>query len=301
MKMKPVHVPVLLKEAIEGLRVERNKNYIDATIGEGGHAKEILKRNGPKGKVLGIEINPVLYKKLKGEKIKRLILVQGSFSQLQAIVKKAKFKEVAGVLFDLGISSWHLERSGLGFSFQREEPLIMRYDLENIEEIKDGLTAAKVLNEFPEKKIEEILKNFGEERFANKIAKKIVEERKRRKITETFHLVEIIKECVPSWYQCRKIHFATKTFMALRIFVNQELERLREGLAQAVNVLQRGGRIMLISFHSLEERIIKKFFKEMEKKGILKIITKKPIFPSKEEILKNPRSRSAKLRIAQKL
>lgn len=298
---KIFHKPVLLKEVIEALKVEKNKNYIDATIGEGGHTREILKRNRPKGKVLGIEINPVLYKKLKEKKIKRLILVHDSFSNLEKIVKKVRFENVAGILFDLGISSWHLEKSGLGFSFQKNEPLIMRYDFEKGKEFGEELTAAKVLNEFPEKKIEEILRTFGQEKFSKNIAKSIVNERKKRKILETFQLVEIIRKSVPLWYQKRKIHFATKTFLALRIFVNQELERLKEGLKQAINVIERGGKIAVISFHSLEDRIVKNFFKEKEREGILKILTKKPMLPSKEEILKNKRARSAKLRVAEKL
>jgi 16S rRNA (cytosine1402-N4)-methyltransferase len=290
-----IHKPVLLKEVIEYLNVGKNKNYVDCTIGEGGHAIEILKRNGPKGKVLGIEIDPELYKKLKEEKLERLILVNDSYSNLKEIVEREGFKEIHGILFDLGISSWHIEKSGRGFSFLRDEPLIMRYDR------RQKLTAERIVNEWPEKEIERILKEFGEERFAKRIAREIVRARKVKPIKTTFQLVEVIKKAVPSFYQHRKIHFATKAFQALRIAVNNELENLKIALPQAIDVLENGGRLVVISFHSLEDRIVKNFLKEKEREGKIKILTKKPIRPSKEEIIKNPRSRSAKLRGALKI
>jgi len=290
-----IHKPVLLKETIECLNVEKNKNYVDCTIGEGGHAKEILKRNEPEGKVLGIEIDPELYKKLREEKLERLILVNDSYSNLKEIVEREGFKEIHGILFDLGISSWHIEKSGRGFSFLRDEPLIMRYDR------RQKLTAERIVNEWPEKEIERILREFGEERFAKRIAREIAKARKTKPIKTTLRLVEVIKRAVPSFYQHRKIHFATKTFQALRIAVNNELENLRIALPQAIEVLEKGGRLVVISFHSLEDRIVKNFLKEKEREGKIKILTKKPIRPSKEEIIKNPRSRSAKLRAALKI
>jgi len=166
-----IHEPVLLKEVIECLKVEKNKNYVDCTIGEGGHAIEILKRNGPKGKVLGIEIDPELYKKLKEEGLERLILVNDSFSNLKEIVKRENFGPISGILFDLGLSSWHLEKSGRGFSFLKDEPLIMRYDWD---QAKSMLTAEKIVNEWPEREIERILREFGEEKFAKRISREIV-------------------------------------------------------------------------------------------------------------------------------
>jgi len=269
MKYERVHEPVLLKEVIEYLNVGKNKNYVDCTIGEGGHAKEILKRNGPKGKVLGIEIDPELYKKLREEKLERLILVNDSYSNLKEIVEREGFKEIHGILFDLGISSWHIEKSGRGFSFLRDEPLIMRYDR------RQKLTAERIVNEWPEKEIERILREFGEERFAKRIAREIAKARKTKPIKTTSQLVEVIKRAVPSFYQHRKIHFATKTFQALRIALNNELENLRVALPKAIEVLEKGGRLVVISFHSLEDRIVKNFLKEKEREGKIKILTKK--------------------------
>jgi len=288
-----IHQPVLLKEAIDFLEVKENRNYVDCTFGEGGHALEILKRNGPRGKVLGIERDPIILKETK--KRKRLILVNDSFANLKKIVEKENFKNVFGVLFDLGFSSWHLERSGRGFSFLRDEPLIMRYDG------KESLTAKEILNSWPEKEIEKIFREYGQERFAKRIAKEISVYRKLKPIKKTSQLVEIVKRATPVWYQKRKIHFATKVFQALRIAVNEELSNLEKALPQALEILEKGGRLVVISYHSLEDKIVKKFFKENFKKGHLKILTKKPLRPQKEEIKVNPRSRSAKLRAAIKI
>lgn len=294
-----MHLPVLKEKVIEYLDPKENENFVDCTFGEGGHTKEILKKNKPEGKVLAIEIDPDLYEKGKEleKKFKgRLILKRGNFAELKKIVKEEKFSPVNGILFDLGISLWHLEKSQRGFSFKRDELLIMRYD----KNLKD-LTPIDVLNKFPEREIEKILKNYGQERFAKQIAKEIVKERKQKRIETTFQLVQIIRKATPRWYQRRKIHFATKTFLALRIFVNQELENLKEGLKQALEILERNGKIVVISFHSLEDKIVKEFFKKAKKKGLLEILTKKPETPSKEEIQKNKRARSAKLRAAKKL
>jgi 16S rRNA (cytosine1402-N4)-methyltransferase len=298
MKYERVHEPVLLKEVIEYLNVEKNKNYVDCTIGEGGHTIEILKRNGPKGKVLGIEIDPELYKKLKEEGLERLILVNDSFLNLKEIVKRENFGPISGILFDLGLSSWHLEKSGRGFSFLKDEPLIMRYDWN---QEKSMLTSEKIVNEWPEREIERILREFGEEKFAKRISREIVKTRKAKPIRTTLQLVEVIKKAVPAFYLRKRIHFATRTFQALRIVVNNELENLKIALPQAIDVLEKGGRLVVISFHSLEDRIVKNFLKEKEREGRIKILTKKPIRPSKEEIRKNPRSRSAKLRAVLKI
>lgn len=292
-----IHIPVLKNEVLEYLDVKPNENFIDCTIGEGGHTLSILEKNRPEGKVLGIEIDPILYQKIKAEieKEKRLILVNDSYSKLKEIVKKEKFDLVSGILLDLGISSWHLEKSSRGFSFQKNEPLIMRYDG------KENFTARTILNEWSEKEIKKILKEYGEEKFAKKISKKIVEAREIKPIETTFQLVEIIENAIPYWYRHQRIHFATKTFQALRIAVNQELENLKTALPQALEILERGGRLVVISFHSLEDKIVKDFFKENERRGTLKILTKKVIKPTKKEIELNPRSRSAKLRAAIKI
>jgi 16S rRNA (cytosine1402-N4)-methyltransferase len=249
-----------------------------------------LEKIGPKGKILGIEADEELFEKIKSKvKEKRLILVRDSYKNLEKIIKNKKFGPVKGILFDLGLSSWHLEESKKGFSFKKDEILDMRYDLKN------PLTARKILNEWPKGEIEKILREYGQEIFADRIAREIL---KRRPIEKTFQLVEAIKEATPGWYKKRKIHFATKTFQALRIAVNEELENLKSALPQALKILEKDGRLVVVSFHSLEDKIVKNFLKENSKKGLIKILTKKPIRPSQEEIKKNPRARSAKLRAA---
>ena len=289
-----MHIPVLQKEVIEYLDPKPNENFIDCTIGEGGHTLAILEKNGPEGKVLGIEWDPELYKNLKKEIPrwnlgKRVVLVNDSYTNLKEIVEREKFQPVSGILFDLGFSSWHLEESGRGFSFEKNEPLDMRYNLEN------PLTAEKIVNNWPEREIEKILREYGEERFARRIAREIVQERKIKPIKITFQLVETIKKATPIWYHHRKIHPATRTFQALRIAVNDELKNLEIALPQAVEILEKDGKLAVISFHSLEDRIVKNFFREN-----LKVITKKPIKPSLEEIELNRRSRPAKLRVGAK-
>lgn len=307
-----MHIPVLKKEVLQYLDPKPDENFIDCTLGQGGHAIGILERNKPNGKVLGIELDKDICDKLSLSKIDRLVLTNDSYTNLNKIVEKYKFGPISGILFDLGMSSWHLEESGRGFTFLKDEPLDMRYSLEN------DLTAEEIINNYSQEKIEKILKEYGEERFAKRIAKRIIQTRPR-KIKSTFQLVEIIKKAVPG--KRTKIHPATRTFQALRIAVNDELNNLKKALFQAVEVLEKGGRIVIISFHSLEDRIVKNFFKEEAKKGSLRILTKKSnssiynhtlanqgsrakrkvlITPSQEEIKINRRSRSAKLRAATK-
>jgi 16S rRNA (cytosine1402-N4)-methyltransferase len=285
-----MHIPVLLNEVLKYLNPKPNENFVDCTFGQGGHSLKILEKIKPKGKILGIETDEELFEKMKSKvKEKRLILVKDSYKSLEKIIKNKKFGPVKGILFDLGLSSWHLEESKRGFSFKKDEILDMRYDLKN------PLTAKKILNEWQEKEIEKILREYGQESFADRIAREIL---KRRPIEKTFQLVEAIKEATPGWYKKRKIHFATKTFQALRIAVNDELENLKSALPQALKILGKDGRLVVISFHSLEDKIVKNFLKENSKKGLIQILTKKPIRPSQEEIKKNPRARSAKLRAA---
>jgi len=294
-----VHIPVLQKEVIKYLSPKPNENFIDATFGGGGHAWEILKMNIPNGKVLGIEIDPVLYLKAK-EKIEgmmeRFILVNDSYINLRKITERYNFRPVNGIVFDLGMSSWHLERSGRGFSFLRDEPLDMRYDI-----VRNPRRAEEIVNRWPEKEIEKILKNYGEEIFAKRIARQIVKQRQKAPLKTTFELVEVIRRAVPPWYRWRKIHFATKTFQALRIAVNNELDILERALAEAMQILEEGGRLVIISFHSLEDRVVKNFLRKNKNQGYLEIITKKPVSPSLEEIKQNFRSRSAKLRAGVKI
>ncbi|HPM39088.1 MAG TPA: 16S rRNA (cytosine(1402)-N(4))-methyltransferase RsmH [Candidatus Pacearchaeota archaeon] len=270
-----MHIPVLLNEIIE--QIESNKNYVDCTLGFGGHSKEILKKNGPNGKVLGIEIDKEIFEKtIKDE---RLIAVNDSYVNLEKIVKKHNFKDISGILLDAGMSSYHIDLSGRGFSFNKDEPLLMNYG--------SGISAEEIINEYSEDEIERILREYGEEKFSRKIAKKIVEERKRKRIKSTLQLVEIVRKIVPR----SKINPATRTFQAIRIETNKELENLESVLPQALKLLNRGGKLFIISFHSLEDRIVKNFIKNNQ------LELNKPIIPSEQEIKSNPRSRSAKLRI----
>jgi len=294
-----IHSPVLKKEVIEYLDPKPNQNFIDCTLGAAGHTIAILEKTQPNGKVLGIELDPALCQMIKQETASdRLIIENNNFKNLKEIVQKKKFEKVAGVLLDLGMSSWHIDQSGRGFSFQKEEELDMRYNTD-IESSK--FTAATIVNQYSPEEIEKILKEYGEERFARRIARAIVEERKYRPIKTTNQLVDIIQEAVPFWYQRKRIYFATRTFQAFRIAVNDELNSLQKVLPQIVDILEPGGKIVVISFHSLEDRIVKNFFREQKNKNSLEIITKKPIEATPEEIEVNPRSRSAKLRAAKKI
>ena len=288
-----VHIPVLQNEASEYLAPKPNDNFIDCTVDGGGHSRAILERTEPEGKVLGIEADTELYQEVKSGAPKRLILVNDNFVNLKEIVKREKFKQVQGILFDLGMSSWHLEESGRGFSFLKKEPLDMRYSTGN------PLTAEKILNYWSGSEIERILREYGEERFSGRISQEVIKERNIRPITDTSQLIEIIKRAVPQKFQHQRIHFATRTFQALRITVNDELNNLKKALPQAIEILKSKGRLVVISFHSLEDRIVKNFLKEKGQE--LKILTKKPISPSFKEIKINPRARSAKLRAAEKI
>jgi len=246
--------------------------------------------------VLGIDWDKEVISQLKSQTTKfkdRLILINDSFTNLKEIAKK--FHSISGVLFDLGMSSWHLEESGRGFSFLKSEPLDMRYNVNN------PLTAEKIVNYWSEPEMENILKEYGEERFAGNIAEEIINERKFYPIKSTSQMVKIIQKAIPFRYQRQKIHFATRVFQALRIAVNDELNNLKKALPQAVEILNPQGRIVVISFHSLEDRIVKNFLKEKSKENILQILTKKPTRPARQEIIINPRSRSAKLRAAIKI
>lgn len=289
-----MHIPVLLQEAIQYLNPQPNENFIDATIGEGGHTKAILERNKPEGKVLGIEIDNQLYQKLKEETKdnKRLILVNDSYVNLENIVTRLNFQPVQGIIFDLGMCSWQIDESKRGFSYLRDEPLDMRFDSKN------PLTAAEIVNFWELKDLEKILKEYGEERYASRIALAIKQARKKKRIVGTQELIEIIKQAVPKNYDNYRLHPAARTFQALRIAVNNELDNLKLALELAVKILAPQGRLVVISFHSLEDRIVKNFFRNQAKQNILKILTKEPITPSQEEVKNNPRSHSAKLRAA---
>ena len=288
-----MHIPVLKKEVVSVLNLQENDNFIDCTVGSGGHAKEILEKIQPNGKCLGIDFDEKSIENLKEQNIKNLVLECDNFRDLEGIAKKNSFLDVSGILFDLGISSVELEESGRGFSFLKNEILDMRFN-SKIQKI----SAKDIVNSYEKEELEKIIRDYGQERFYRKIAENIVKERKMKKIETTFDLVEIIKKSVRGR---ERIHFATRTFQALRIAVNDELNNLKEALPQALNILNGGGRIAVISFHSLEDRIVKNFFKDKDKEGKIKIITLKPIEASKEELKTNIRSRSAKLRAAEKI
>ena len=301
-----MHEPVLLNEVIEYLNPQPGQRFIDATINGGGHALAIIERIKPDGILMGLEWDPVIYRNFQpntdqpqAEK-RNLILINESYTKLTQETEKHNFNNIDGILFDLGMSSWHIEESGRGFSFMRDEPLDMRYNPTQTQE-----TAAVIINKYPPEELEKIFKEYGEERFTRSIVKKIIEVRKQKPIIRTFELTEAIREAVPFWYQRSKIHYATRTFQALRIAVNHELENIKTGLKQALDVLKNGpngtgGRLAVITFHSLEDRIIKNFFKQQAIEGKIKILTKKPLRASQAEMAENPRARSAKLRIAEK-
>jgi len=292
-----MHTPVLLKEVIEYLNPQSNENFIDATIGEGGHTKAILEKNEPAGKVLGIEVDPMLYQTVKNQMQdrKRLILVNDSYVNLEKIVNDLQFQPVNGILFDLGMCSWQIDESKRGFSYLKDEPLDMRFNPEST------LTAAEIVNFWKLEDLERILREYGEEKYAKRIALAIKETRKKKRIVGTQELVEILKRCLPKNYDNYRLHPAARTFQALRITVNNELENLKMGLTMALKILAPQGKIVVISFHSLEDRIVKKFFRDNAKQNILRILTKKPIISSQEEIKNNIRSHSAKLRAVLKI
>ncbi|MFA4827494.1 MAG: 16S rRNA (cytosine(1402)-N(4))-methyltransferase RsmH [Candidatus Shapirobacteria bacterium] len=287
-----LHVPVLLKETIEILDPKPGEIFIDATFGGGGHAKEILKNILPNGKLLAID-----WDKDTVEKAKKNIVFQkpevkleiGNYADLPKIMEKLNFPKADGMLLDLGFLSDQME-SGKGFSFLKDEPLDMRFSQNG------DLAAAQVVNSFSEKELADIFFKYGEERFSRQIAKEILKERKRKRILTTFELVEIIKKAVPKNYERGRINPATRVFQALRIYINSELENLETVLGEVSEILKPGGRIAIISFHSLEDRIVKNRFKDLEREGKAKILAKKPITAGQEEIKNNPKSRSAKLR-----
>src|SRR3989338_5943727 len=241
-----VHIPVLLKESMDLLKSEKGKMFIDATINGGGHSREILKRMKRRVVLIGIEQDGDLINSLKnkfqkeiGEK--RLILKKGNFRNLKNLLKE----KPDGIIFDLGMSSYHLEKSGRGFRFQKDEPLIMTYSAE----FQDKLTAREILNQWSREELEEILREYGEERYARKISQAIAARRKIKKFETTKELVDVLFKTVPKMKIRMKIHPATKTFQALRIAVNDELNALKDGLEQGFEILNKGGRMVVISFH----------------------------------------------------
>ncbi|MER3400269.1 MAG: 16S rRNA (cytosine(1402)-N(4))-methyltransferase [Thermoflexus sp.] len=303
-----MHIPVLLREVLDGLKVQPGGRYIDATVGGGGHAAAILERSAPDGRLLGIDRDPEVLERAR-ERLRpfgeRVVLAQGSYAELRRLAVRYDFLEVDGILFDLGLSSWQLSDPHRGFSFQIEGPLDMRYDP------GQGIPASEIVNRWPEKELAALIRRYGEERYARRIARAIVRHRPIRTTTE---LAALIARTV-GWGR-DDLHPATRTFLALRIAVNDELSALEQALPQAVSLLKPGGRLAVIAFHSLEDRIVKTFFQREARdclcppqvpvctcghRATLRLITRKPIRPSEEEVRVNPRARSARLRIAERL
>ncbi|MBU0999019.1 16S rRNA (cytosine(1402)-N(4))-methyltransferase RsmH [Patescibacteria group bacterium] len=293
--MESIHRTVLLNEIIEGLNLQNNSLILDCTFGGGGHSLEVLLKKS-NTKIIALDQDSSVWEKAKG-KFKglenRITFVNTNFKDLDKVSGK-----VDGIIFDLGLSSDQLENSGRGFSFLKDEPLFMTMK-ENPQ--AEDLTAMDVVNLWNEENLADIIYGYGEEKFSRRIAKGIVEARKKGEIKTTFDLVKIIEKVVPAIYRRGRINPATKTFQALRIAVNDELGALKEGLEKGFNQLKVGGRMSVISFHSLEDRITKKFYKNLEKEGKAKLINKKPIIADSEELKNNPRARSAKLRILEKV
>ncbi|MBA7489743.1 Ribosomal RNA small subunit methyltransferase H [subsurface metagenome] len=306
--LAPAHIPVLVEETLKALAVQPGGRYIDCTLGGGGHAAVILEHSCPGGQLLGIDADPEAIK-VAGARLEAYsgstLLISENFVNLQAICYKYDFLPVHGILFDLGISSLQLNSNGRGFSFQRDAPLDMRLNP------NQKLTAAKIVNTYSETELAHLIKTYGEEGYSRQIARRIVQE---RPIKTTLQLVRMIERAIGS--KRSRIHPATKTFQALRIAVNQELEHLGVALKQAVNLLGFEGRLVVISYHSLEDRIVKQFTQQESKDCIcppgtptcicghtasLRLINKRVITPSLAEVQINPRSRSARLRAAERV
>ena len=308
MMSTPTHIPVLLKETIQALAVQPGGRYIDCTLGVGGHAAAILDRSSPGGQLLGIDADPEAIEIVKARLeaySNSILLINGNFVDLEAICIKYDFLPVHGILFDLGLSSLQLNSQSRGFSFRHDAPLDMR--LSSSQEV----TVADIINTSSEAELAHLMKTYGEEAHSHKIAHRIVQE---RPINTTFQLVRAIEQAVGG--RRGRLHPATKTFQALRIAVNHELEHLEAALKQAINLLGFEGRLVVISYHSLEDRIVKQLLQQEAKdcicppsvpicvcghRACLRLINKRVITPSPIEVQFNPRSRSAKLRVAERI
>ncbi len=290
------HYTVLKDEVVDFIGLSPHKTIVDTTVGGGGHSYAILEKY-PEKEIIGIDKDEYALS-LSKDRLKpfegRFTLIKGSFKGIDKILDTLGKDKVGGFIFDLGVSHFQLKLDR-GFSFNREEFLDMRMDKDN------PLTAYDVVNTYPEYRLEEIIKNYGEERFAKRIAKNIVEQRKKKKIETTKELENIIFHSYPRKLRYGRIHPATKTFQAIRIEVNNELSEIKEALQKAIDKLDIGGILAVISFHSLEDRIAKKIIKDNSLLKKLEILTKKPIIPKEEEISENKASRSAKLRVAKRI
>ncbi|MEK7630288.1 MAG: 16S rRNA (cytosine(1402)-N(4))-methyltransferase RsmH [Patescibacteria group bacterium] len=287
-----VHKPVLLKEVLKILDPQPGEFFADGTVNGGGHAKVVIEKISPTGKFLGLDLDETAINKFAAPQSKaKIILINDNFKNMLEILEKEKLGKPDGLLLDLGFSSNELQDSGRGFSFLRDEPLLLTYS-------NKTKPAFQWLEDLKENKLGQIIKDFSEERFAFKIAKAI---KKNLPIKTSLKLSAVIKSALPKKYEHGRIHPATRTFQALRIFVNDELDNLKKILLDLPLILNAGGRVAVISFHSLEDRIVKQNFKKFEQNGDFEILTKKPITPTEDELFSNSRSRSAKLRAIKKL
>jgi len=310
-KMEFKHVPVLLDEVISGLKIDPNGIYVDGTLGGAGHSLEIVKRLET-GKLIGIDQDENALKKAR-ETLKeyedRVIFVHSNFENIDRVLNELGIDKIDGMLMDIGVSSHQLDEASRGFSYHNDSKLDMRMDRTK------RFSAWNVVNEYSEDDLASIIWDFGEEKWAKRIAKFIIEERKNKNIDTTLDLVEVLKKAIPAGAR-KDNHPGRKTFQAIRIEVNRELEVLTKVIPKVVSRLNKGGRLCIITFHSLEDRIVKDMYRELfkdcicppelpicmcDKKREIKIITRKPIIASSGEIERNPRSRSAKLRIAEKI
>lgn len=308
--MEYSHKSVLLKETIEYLNIKPEGIYVDGTLGGGGHSEEILKRLTT-GKLIAIDrdLDAIKASKERLKNYKNVEYINDNFKNIKEILKSLNIDKVDGILLDLGVSSYQLEEVKRGFSYMKDAPMDMRMDKNS------PFSAYDVVNKYSQQELERVIREYGEEKWASRIAKFIAKEREKGEIKTTFQLVEIIKNAIPASARREGPHPAKRTFQAIRIEVNEELKGLDKAIEDMVEVLRGKGRIAIITFHSLEDRIVKNTFKKLEnpctcppnmpctcgKKPVVKIITKKPVLPSKEEIETNSRSRSAKLRVAEKL
>ncbi|MCR1933236.1 16S rRNA (cytosine(1402)-N(4))-methyltransferase RsmH [Clostridium tepidum] len=305
------HISVLLKETIDSLNIKEDGIYVDCTLGGGGHSKEILKKLSPRGKLIGIDQDTSAIKAAK-ERLKdyeNVIYVHNNFYNIDSILEQLGIDKVDGIIMDLGVSSYQLDEASRGFSYMKDAPLDMRMNRE------EDFSAYDIVNGYEEEELFKILKNYGEEKFSRKIARLIIEKRKETPIKTTGELVEVIRKAIPAKFQ-REGHPAKRTFQAIRIEVNRELQILNKAIEDSVSRLNKDGILSIITFHSLEDRIVKVKFKELEKpctcpssfpicvcgkKPQIKILTKKPIEPSEYEKEVNSRSKSAKLRVCKKI
>lgn len=306
------HVSVLLNECLEGLNIKSDGKYVDCTLGGAGHSSEILKRLSKDGLLIGIDQDKdalkAAGKRLEGYENK--ILVHNNFYNIGEIIDTLDIGNVDGILMDLGVSSYQLDEGERGFSYMQDAPLDMRMNREN------DFSAYEVINTYSEQDLYKVIKDYGEEKFAKRIASFIVERRADKPIETTFELVDIIKSAIPAKARREGPHPAKRTFQAIRIEVNGELKILNKAIEDGVNRLNKGGRMAIITFHSLEDRIVKLKFRDLAnpctcpkefpicicgKEPLVKLVSRKAIEPSKEEVLENPRSRSAKLRIIERI